>query len=161
MRPWRRLSLERMWGPGASSSLETAVRDAESHTSAELAIFIREYSFLRTWFGLQADHAQVRAKAEQLFVRHGLDKTAERNAVMVYVSLRERALVVLGDEGIHQRMGTPAWESLVAEALQEAKAHGLLQSFCVLVRHLGEQLGQHFPRRTDDRNELPDAPNVR
>lgn len=153
-------TLRRTFGPDATARLTQAVRDAEARTSAEIALFVRGASSWKAALGLGVPHEEVRAKAEALFVSKGLDRTKERNAVMVYVSLAEHALVVLGDEGIHQRLGSEVWQRLVDEALGKAKQSGPLDGVTELIDHLGTELGAHFPRRHDDVNELPDAPDV-
>jgi putative membrane protein len=67
---------------------------------------------------------------------------------------------VLGDEGIHARLGTPRWESLVEKALSAARSKGVVTGVCELVVELGQTLGEHFPRAANDVNELPDAPDL-
>jgi len=152
--------LERSLGVDAATRLEAAVREAESHTSAELVLVVRNASTPLGWLGLSANAAAVRRRAEQLFLELGLDRTQARNAVLVYLSVRERAVVVLGDLGIHQRLGASTWESLVAEALGARGAPGLLERLEGMVRNLGTKMAQPFPRGADDVNELPDAPNL-
>lgn len=140
--------------------MEAAVREAESHTSAELVLVLRNASTPLGWLGFKVDAAAVRRRAEKLFIERALDRTQARNAVLVYVSLKERAVVVLGDTGIHQRLGASTWEGVVAEALRTAKSRGPLEGLEGMVRHLGKTMGQSFPRSADDVNELPDAPHI-
>jgi uncharacterized membrane protein len=153
--------LERSLGADAAPRLEAAVREAESHTSAELVVVVRNASTPLGWLGLSSNARAVRRQAEKLFVKLELDHTRARNAVLVYVSVRERAVVVLGDLEIHQRLGASTWEGLVAEALGAAGSPGLLERLEGMVRHLGEKMAKPFPRAADDVNELPDAPNLR
>jgi uncharacterized membrane protein len=153
--------IERRLGTDVRAKLEAAVREAETHTTAELAVFVRDSTSWKARLRLPVPHTEVRAAAQRLFIKSGLDQTKARNAVMVYVSLLERSLVVLGDEGIHARLGSQAWEALVAEALTAAKKSSPLEGVCLLITHLGQMLAQHFPKAADDVNELPDAPDVR
>lgn len=148
-------------GENGLATLEQTVREAEQKTSAELAVFVRGATFLRAAVGIPVPHERVREVAERLFVKKGLQQTKERNAVMVYFTAKEHALVVLGDEGIHQRLGSEVWQQLIDEALALARASNVLNGLCLLIQHLGEKLGEHFPRSPEDKNELPDVPDVR
>ena len=47
----------------------------------------------------------VRARAIRAFHEHGLHRTAEGTGVLVFASLFEREAVVLGDRGIHEKIG--------------------------------------------------------
>ena len=48
------------------------------------------------------------------FLEHGLHQTAEGTGVLIFASLLEREAVVLGDHGIHARVGDAEWQATVA-----------------------------------------------
>src|SRR5512137_1488061 len=72
----------------------------------------------------------ARARAEQAFLQHGLHRTAQGTGVLVFASLREHQAVVLGDAGIHARMGDAEWrravEALVAGIQAGTPAEGFV-----------------------------------
>lgn len=102
----------------------------------------------------QAQRQQrVRAAAESAFIRESVHATEERTGVLVYISLMEAHVIVLPDQGLLGRIPGSAWSNLNIQAKNLPELEQGLQA-------LGALLAQHFPRREDDRNELPDAPRV-
>src|SRR5665811_2350433 len=98
-----RRSLQRHLGESGVTAIQRAVENAERSTSAEIAVFIREWTTLLAWV-MTVSPARVRQAAEKLFIKYGLDRTRDRNAIMIYVSLKERVAVVLGDLAINQQV---------------------------------------------------------
>jgi putative membrane protein len=100
----------------------------------------------------------VRERAEQAFLEHGLYRTQHGTGVLVFASLRERRAVVMGDAGIHAKMGDEEWrravEALVAGIRRGAPADGFAEAIGVV----GAKLAEHFPRTPGEEssNELPD-----
>ncbi len=151
-------SLREKFGSGLDR-IAASVGAAEKTTSAEIAVFIREWTFWNPWHS-RADEKRIRAHAEKLFIKNGLDKTRDRNAVMLYVSLRERTAVVLGDTGIHKEVADGAWDSITASIAEAARKGLLVDGIVTAVGKIGTLLSAHFPLKSDDTNELPDAPNI-
>ena len=122
-----------------------AIRAAEALTSGEIRVHLERRSG-----GRPIDAAR------RWFVRLGMDRTRERNGVLFYLAVDERLFAVIGDAGIHDRVGDAFWEGL-RDAMAGAFTAG--DHAGGLVRAIGEagrRLAEHFPRRGDDANELPD-----
>jgi len=101
----------------------------------------------------------VKARAEQAFFEHGLHETRDGTGVLIFASLRERRAVVIGDRGIHARMGDDEWKRAV-EALVEGMRRGSPgDGFVAAIAIAGARLEEHFPRRAGEiiPNELPDG----
>jgi len=100
----------------------------------------------------------VRERAEQAFLEHGLHRTAKGTGVLVFASLREHRAVVMGDEGIHEKMGDEEWsravEALVGAMRRDAPADGFAEAIGIV----GARLAEHFPRSAGPGpgNELAD-----
>jgi putative membrane protein len=109
--------------------------------------------------GTKAMDEAVRARALRAFHEHGLHRTAEGTGVLVFASLFEREAVVLGDHGIHARMGDD-W-SRAADALAAGMRRGdPAAGFVEAIALVGARLAQHFPRDPAAKrgpNELEDA----
>ena len=86
-----------------------------------------------------------------------MEKTKDRNAVLVYVALKDHQLAIFGDEGIHQKVGTEFWNRELQQMIREFNRDHYADGIATCVRDIGEALHQHFPyNSTTDKNELPD-----
>jgi putative membrane protein len=109
--------------------------------------------------GERAMDEAVRARALRAFHEHGLHRTEEGTGVLVFASLFEREAVVLGDHGIHARMGDD-WDQAVGALLAGLRAGDPARGFVDAVALCGARLAEHFPRDPGSRpprNELEDA----
>jgi putative membrane protein len=101
----------------------------------------------------------VHARAEQAFLEHGLHQTRQGTGVLVFASLRERRAEIIGDRGIHERMGDAQWQRAV-DALVEGMRRGAPgEGFEAAIGQVGATLAEHFPRGDGEPvpNELPDG----
>ncbi|HEX2845785.1 MAG TPA: TPM domain-containing protein [Chitinophagaceae bacterium] len=129
------------------SRIVEAVRTAELQTSGEVRVFVES----------RCPYMDAIDRAGEIFFRLEMDETAEHNAVLVYVALKDRQLAVFGDQGIHEKVGAAYWDKEVGLMIEnfnkESYADGISQ--CVL--EIGQALHQHFPYdKNTDKNELPD-----
>jgi uncharacterized membrane protein len=153
-------SLQRRLGTIGLRKIDDAITAAEKTTSAEIAVFIREWSSYLSLFRIGDAHARVRNRAETLFVEHGLDRTAAHNGVMIYVSLGEHAAVVLGDTAINARVSPETWREIVDALVKAAKNGRLVDGICTAVGASAAVLTEHFPLQHDDKNEIRNQPNI-
>lgn len=127
-----------------TKQLIRAIQAAELRTSGEIRIHIESV----------CDDPVERAK--QVFTELGMDDTEERNAVLFYLATDSRLFAVLGDAGIDERVGAGFWEGIRDAALERFRKGEFLAGLIDGVRTAGESLAKHFPRSSDDANELPD-----
>lgn len=125
-----------------------AIRAAESRTSGEVRVFVSR----RRLRG-----ASVLTRAQQEFIRRGIARTAQRNGVLIYLVPSDREFAVIGDEGVHARCGREFWEATAGVMQEHFRAGRFTEGLVAGVQRAGDLLAEHFPRRSDDRNELPDA----
>ena len=95
--------------------------------------------------------------ARNQFERLGMTQTRERNAVLIFVAPRAQKFAVIGDRGVYEKCGQPFWEALTQAMRPHFHAQHFTDAIVHAVREAGSLLAQHFPRRPDDRNELPNA----
>ncbi len=101
---------------------------------------------------------RVAARAAEAFVAEEVFNTRERTGILIFLSVMERRVVVLGDAGIHGRIAGTEWDDLigiVVEGIRSGRpADGLIraigESAALLLRH-------GFTIAPDDRNELGDT----
>ena len=81
----------------------------------------------------------------------------QRNAVLVYVALKDRQLALYADEGIYQKAGKDFWNTAVKKMLSHFNKEDYAQGIAAVVKEIGESLTDHFPYDgLTDKNELPD-----
>lgn len=100
-------------------------------------------------------------QAVQEFFREGLYRTEEATGVLLFVSLFEHRVVVLGDSGIDARVGAEHWRATSEAVLAGVRRGSLLDGLREGIRSTGAVLAQHFPRDGEDRDELADRVVVR
>lgn len=113
-------------------------------------------------FVTQARATEVALEQASLeFQRLELHRTAGRTGVLIFVSLFERRVVVLGDAGIHAKVGDAQWARTRDAVLAGIRRHDLAAGLVDGVRECGEVLALHFPVGANDHNEIPDRLVVR
>ncbi len=105
--------------------------------------------------GRRAMDEAVRARALRAFQEHGLHRTAEGTGVLVFASLFEREAVVLGDHGIHGRLGDEEWRRAVDALVSGIRGGDPARGFVDAIALCGARLAAHFPRDPS----APRAPN--
>jgi putative membrane protein len=100
-------------------------------------------------------------QATQEFFRLGLHQTTARTGVLLFVSLLERRVVVLGDIGIHAKVEDGHWERTQTAVLEGVRRGKIEAGLIGGIRATGAQLAEHFPWVHGDRNEIPDRVVVR
>lgn len=100
-------------------------------------------------------------QAFQEFFRQGLHRTAASTGVLIFTSLLERRVVVLGDEGIARSLPVDFWNGVRDAILDGVRRGSLRDGLIEGIRRSGEALAEHAPWREGDRNEIPDRLVVR
>jgi putative membrane protein len=108
--------------------------------------------------GRRAMDEETRERALRAFHDHGLHRTAQGTGVLVFASLLERRAAVIGDHGIHARMGDAEWQRAVDLLVGGIAQGDPARGFCDAIAAVGARLAEHFPRAgAGSGNELPDA----
>lgn len=100
--------------------------------------------------------AEVREKALVTFVEHGIYHTRGGSGVLILISLFERRVFVLADEGINKRVPLHTWDEIVAIVTRGIIERHACEALCLAIERCGDLLAHEFPRQDDDHNELPD-----
>ncbi len=124
-----------------------AIRMAEMQTSGEVRVFIE--NTCKTSNAL--DHAKA------LFSELKMEATQERNAVLIYVAIKDRKLAVYGDKGIHEKLGDDYWNDSVKNMISHFTGNNYAKGIEDMIISIGYALKQLFPYNADtDTNELSD-----
>jgi putative membrane protein len=65
--------------------------------------------------------------------------------VLIFASLAERRVQIIGDEDIHAKVGDAVWEAAIAAALSHIKAGDTAGGLIAAVKLCGDALAEHFP----------------
>jgi putative membrane protein len=98
---------------------------------------------------------QVRTTAAAVFHERGVDNTAARTGVLVYVSLLEGRLELLADRGVLQAVPSLEWNQL-ADSARSRRADA--DSALAVIRAMQPLLGRCLPVSAGDRDELANDP---
>ena len=132
---------------GQQSQLLQAIRLAEQRTSGEIRIFLEK----------RCRYVDAADRAAEIFFEQGMQQTAQRNAVLIYLATQDHQLAIWADQGIYEKLGAPYWGHKVQEMVGMFKKEDYLQGLVNSVEAIGDALHQHFPYdRHQDRNELSD-----
>jgi putative membrane protein len=97
----------------------------------------------------------VKERAVYTFYQKGVHKTDAHTGILIFISLLERKVWILGDDGIHGRTRSDFWRSLVRELTEGIRDDRTLEALCQVIEKCGVELTSHFPDRAG-KNELSD-----
>jgi len=98
---------------------------------------------------------EVSEEAIHTFYERGLHRTKHGTGILIFISLLERRVWILGDKGINDKVTPDFWHSLVAELTKGIREGKTLDALCSVIAKCGAELTKHFPGRHDGR----DAPS--
>jgi putative membrane protein len=98
----------------------------------------------------------VRERAVRAFYEKGLYRTLEETGILIFISLFERKVWILGDRGINARIPQESWQQFAHAISTGIKDGQACDALCTVIGTCGEVLARHFPQKPGDTNELPD-----
>lgn len=99
---------------------------------------------------------EVKEAATLQFFSKGLYRTREETGVLIYLSLFERKVWVLGDRGVNAVVPAGFWQGLVNQIVADIQKDRPAEAICRAVGRICELLEEKFPAVPGDTNELPD-----
>ena len=125
--------------------VKAAIERAEQKTSGEICVSVASLFW-----------GSVERAADKAFVRMEMMHTKERNGVLFFVVPSRRRFAVLGDQGIHDKVGQEFWDSIAAILSAKFREGDFTGGLVMGIEEVGNQLSKHFPFMEGDRDELPD-----
>lgn len=126
--------------------LVDAIRVAERLTSGEIRLFVES----------RCTYVDPMDRAREAFLSLGMEKTKQRNGVLVYIAVKDHQFAILGDQGIHDKVGNDFWQAEATILRQHLSGNKMIEGIETCIREIGESLQRHFPYEAgDDANELP------
>ena len=126
--------------------IERAIAAAERLTSGEIRVSVAPIFW-----------GDIERAARRAFERLRMHETRERNGVLFFIVPSRRKFYVLGDTGIHARVGEDFWYAVAAVMAMHFQRGNYTEGLLRGIATLAERLAEHFPHQgAGDRNELPD-----
>lgn len=98
--------------------------------------------------------AEVERAAWEAFARLRVARTAGGTGILLYLSLFERMVCVVGDEPIAQKLDQKAWDEVRDMLVAGLRGKRAGEALCQAIARSGELLKTHFPVQPGDVNEL-------
>lgn len=120
-----------------------------------LVRFLSPLSFVERWLTSRTDQIeQVERRALNEFYDIRIHHTEKATGILIFVSLMEHQVVIIGDEGISQKISQEDWQQAIDLLLKGLKSKNLCQGFVNALDWSGEKLATHFPKTENNSNEL-------
>jgi uncharacterized membrane protein len=127
--------------------VQTAIEEAERRTSGEVRVCVAHFFW-----------GSVERAADRAFARLGMLGTAQRNGVLFFVVPSRKRFVIIGDEGIHAKVGPEFWTRVAAAVSERFHARDFTGGLVQGIETVAAELSTHFPFDPDtDRDELPNT----
>ena len=123
--------------------LEQAIARAEKMTSGEIRLHIEDHCKEDV-----LDHATF------IFDELQMEKTRERNGVLIYLAYLDHKFAILGDVGINQKVPENFWEDIKENAIAHFSKGDFMTGLLETIHQSGKSLSAHFPLADDDTDEL-------
>lgn len=120
-----------------------AIGVAEKNTSGEIRVHIEKETSI----------AAI-DRAVEVFQHLNMEKTAERNGVIIYVAVKSHQFAIYGDKGINDKVSGDFWDCTKDVMMKHFRNGDFKQGLIEGILNAGEQLKKHFPYQDGDTNEL-------
>lgn len=143
-------SVDRLLTAENKQRILTAIQRAEKNTSGEVRVHIER----------QVKKKSALDRAVEVFYELGMEATKLRNGVLIYVALEDRQFAILGDQGIHEKVGDAFWNAEKDQMAVYFQQGDIIGGIVYFVEQIGEKLKACFPYQEGDVNELSDDISV-
>jgi putative membrane protein len=119
-------------------------------------------AFRRAFAGKHMLARRVEQRAAEAFISEEVFRTKERTGILIFVSLLERRVLVVGDAGINEKVNKEEWDGVVGSVVRGIKAGDPADGLVAAIASCGMLLRKRgVTRRKGDRDELSDSLRLR
>ena len=119
---------------------------AEKDTSGEIRVHIE--------FKCSGDPLK---RASKLFHSLKMDRTEQKNGVLLYIAAEDRKVAVFGDQGITEKVNDYFWQDEIETLIHFFREGKFEEGIAVVVSDIGTRLKQFFPGDRVNPNELDNS----
>ena len=139
------MPVENFFSKEQKQQILDAIACAELNTSGEIRLHMEDKCKI-----------DVLDRAAYVFEKLEMHRTAQRNAVLFYLAVKDRKFAILGDAGINKVVPENFWDAIKQIMLGYFKEGKFTDGLSTGILMAGEQLKTNFPYQSDDVNELSD-----
>jgi uncharacterized membrane protein len=132
-----------------------AIGEMEKTTAGEIRVSLRQK---RGW---RERKLTIEEMARREFQILGMTNTKERTGILIFLLAQDRKFFILADEGIHTKVEENTWTKIAGEMSAHFSQKHFLDGMIHGVQSVGAVLSKHFPRKSDDTNELSNEVKVK
>lgn len=114
----------------------------------------RSHKLKRYFLIEQEVEKEVQKAALAAFYEEQLYRTRDENGILIYISVFEQKVWILGDTNINAKIEQQVWDSVVEELTAGIKTGKQCKALCEAIVRIGSILQDHFPYQKDDIDEL-------
>ncbi|HEY5364698.1 MAG TPA: TPM domain-containing protein [Aestuariivirga sp.] len=104
---------------------------------------------------MRLKHKYAHRNAAAQFLASNITHTSKHTGVLIFVSLLERYVEVIGDEAIAAKLNASDWQKIIDEMLPLLRQKHACDALVLGVQHAGALLAKHFPAKSHGKNQLP------
>jgi len=151
-------AVDRALPPEALGGIEAVIAAGETTHRGEIRLAVEA---ALPWSYLKRD-APARERAEMLFAKLRVWDTDERNGVLIYIELADRAIEIVADRGLARVVPPEAWPPIVAQMAERFRGDDFGGGVIAGIEQVSALLSRHFPAGDGTRNadELPNRPVI-
>ncbi len=149
-------SVTRLLSKDDLAAIHAAINESEKRHDGEIRFCIEAgmpWSYLKRG-------APARERAVMLFSKLRVWDTERNTGVLVYLLVADKTIEIVADRGIARVVPQGTWNAICTRMALALRGGRGAAGVIAAIAEIGGELAHHFPRRDDDRNELPDAPLV-
>ncbi len=141
--------LDKYFTADQQQAMVDAIVAAEKNSSAEVRLHIDSVC-----------KGNPYKRGVELFTKLKMDRTEQRNGVLLYIAMESRKVAIIGDEGINKAVEEGFWNSTIEVMVNDFGAGKIVEGISTALESVGERLKAYFPYQSDDVNELSDEISV-
>ena len=122
-----------------------AIKEAEDNTSGEIRVHIEK-----------STNKPPLDRALEVFYLLEMDRTEQRNGVLIYIATESKQFAILGDEGINKLIPDDFWNAEKELMLSHFKKGAFAKGLELAIFEVGKKIKDFFPYQSNDTNELSD-----
>ncbi len=133
-----------LFSSSEKKQIVAAIAAAETQASGEIRVHIEPRC-----------KGDMLDRAVEIFRKLEMDKTAKRNAVLIYLAYEDKRFAIIGDKGINEVVPSDFWDTTKDEMAKHFKQGQFQTGVIHAINESAKHLAKYFPHGAeDDINQL-------